>query len=217
MPLWGNVDNAANSDIAVLAQVNRNISSAERSQLYGNVAADGYFTGATVGQFGISVDEQEATAPGTAKAPHAGWNLRTVGSGGRAGRVHYETLVAMGSMIGDGTDDDTVLPDRRIIINSQPAANTGNSTLQQIVTFSVGISTVPPGGAATYLWQYTTDPGNTATWATTGGVSGFSGTTISTLSVNTAIIADNTLVRAAILVAGTASVTSDPAELTVVS
>lgn len=35
----------------------------------------------------------------------AGWNLRTVGSGGRAGRESYECLVAMGSMTGDGTDD----------------------------------------------------------------------------------------------------------------
>jgi hypothetical protein len=42
--------------------------------------------------------------------PHAGWVLRTVGSGGRAGRVQYETLVAMGSITGDGSDD-TILPD----------------------------------------------------------------------------------------------------------
>jgi len=41
---------------------------------------------------------------------HAGWNVRTVGSGGRAGRVQYETLVAMGSITGDGSDDN-VLPD----------------------------------------------------------------------------------------------------------
>ena len=41
---------------------------------------------------------------------HAGWNIRTVGTGGRAGRVQYETLVAMGSMTGDGSDDK-VLPD----------------------------------------------------------------------------------------------------------
>ena len=41
---------------------------------------------------------------------HAGWVVRTVGTGGRAGRVQYETLVAMGSMTGDGSDDD-VLPD----------------------------------------------------------------------------------------------------------
>jgi hypothetical protein len=31
-------------------------------------------------------------------AAHAGWVLRTEGTGGRAGRVHFETLVAMGSL-----------------------------------------------------------------------------------------------------------------------
>jgi hypothetical protein len=41
---------------------------------------------------------------------HTGWNLRTVGSGGRAGRVQYETLVAMGTLNTDG-NDDSVLPD----------------------------------------------------------------------------------------------------------
>jgi len=30
--------------------------------------------------------------------PHAGWNLRKEGTGGRAGRVHYECIVAMGSL-----------------------------------------------------------------------------------------------------------------------
>lgn len=42
---------------------------------------------------------------GTEDQPLAGWNLRKVGSGGRAGRVHYECLVAMGSISG-GTDSD---------------------------------------------------------------------------------------------------------------
>jgi hypothetical protein len=54
--------------------------------------------------------------------PHAGWVLRTEGSGGRAGRVQYEVLVAMGSLGSNeakyGTapttldaSDDAVLPD----------------------------------------------------------------------------------------------------------
>ncbi|NBO36895.1 hypothetical protein EBU91_05120, partial [bacterium] len=44
--------------------------------------------------------------------PHAGWNLRTVGSGGRAGRTQYETLVAMGSMLNADADaEDVVLKD----------------------------------------------------------------------------------------------------------
>ena len=41
---------------------------------------------------------------------HPGWVRRTVGTGGRAGRIQYETLVAMGSISGDASDD-AVLPD----------------------------------------------------------------------------------------------------------
>ena len=35
---------------------------------------------------------------------HLGWVKRTVGTGGRAGRIHYETLVAASSITGDGED-----------------------------------------------------------------------------------------------------------------
>jgi hypothetical protein len=41
---------------------------------------------------------------------HSGWVLRTVGTGGRAGRVQTEVLVAMGSLGSDGSDD-TIYPD----------------------------------------------------------------------------------------------------------
>lgn len=52
-----------------------------------------------------------ATVSGTAKKGfHAGWVVRTEGTGGRAGRVNYETLVAMGSITGDGSDD-TIIKD----------------------------------------------------------------------------------------------------------
>ena len=47
----------------------------------------------------------ELTGQDGSSSATAGWNLRTVGSGGRAGRESYECLVAMGSMTGDGTDD----------------------------------------------------------------------------------------------------------------
>ena len=36
---------------------------------------------------------------------HSGWVRKTVGTGGRAGRVQYETLVAGGSISGDAPDD----------------------------------------------------------------------------------------------------------------
>jgi len=42
---------------------------------------------------------------GGTQVTHAGWVKRTVGTGGRAGRVFYETLVAGGSITGDASDD----------------------------------------------------------------------------------------------------------------
>lgn len=42
---------------------------------------------------------------GSQGVAHAGWVVRKEGTGGRAGRVQYETLVAMKSMTGDGSDD----------------------------------------------------------------------------------------------------------------
>ena len=46
----------------------------------------------------------------TTELSHVGWVKKTVGSGGRAGRVHYETLVAASSISGDAADD-IALPD----------------------------------------------------------------------------------------------------------
>jgi hypothetical protein len=64
---------------------------------------------------GHSLTGQTATAAATISgvasgAAHTGWVLRTVGQGGRAGRVQYETLVAMGGNL--STDaEDTILKD----------------------------------------------------------------------------------------------------------
>ena len=67
-----------------------------------------------VSETGHSLTGETATAAAVLsytghQVTHAGWVLRTVGSGGRAGRVQYETLVAMGSITGDS--DDTVFKD----------------------------------------------------------------------------------------------------------
>lgn len=67
-----------------------------------------------VSETGHSLTGETATAVAVLsytghKAAHAGWVLRTVGTGGRAGRVQYETLVAMGSISGDS--DDTIFKD----------------------------------------------------------------------------------------------------------
>ena len=44
-------------------------------------------------------------------AAHTGWVLRTVGTGGRAGRVQFETLVAMGGDFSNDASDDAILHD----------------------------------------------------------------------------------------------------------
>ena len=41
---------------------------------------------------------------------HKGWNLRRVGSGGRSGRITYETIVAIGGAEGADAQEDTVFP-----------------------------------------------------------------------------------------------------------
>ena len=51
-----------------------------------------------------------AVGTGGRAVAHTGWVRRTVGTGGRAGRVFYETLVATGTIAGDAADD-AVLPD----------------------------------------------------------------------------------------------------------
>jgi hypothetical protein len=50
---------------------------------------------------------EDAGAQGIA---HAGWIKRTVGTGARAGRVQFETLVAASSITGDAADD-AILPE----------------------------------------------------------------------------------------------------------
>jgi hypothetical protein len=68
-------------------------------------------TGNNAQYFEIQATADQATATAAlgdgavGGSQHAGWVKRTVGTGGRAGRVQYETLVAMGSMTGDQADD----------------------------------------------------------------------------------------------------------------
>lgn len=208
MPLWGNVDNAANSDIAVLAQVNKNISTAERTKLYNNVTADVYITGKTVGQFGVDTQEMAAVPAGSAKPTHAGWNLRTVGSGGRAGRVHYETLVAMGSMTGDGEDD--VLPDYTILITAQPSGNTWNGP--NAVSLTVTAVTQPAGGTLTYSWQQSYAGVPAFTNVAAAGT--FSNPKTATLSIANNVIASGNTFRVLVYATGATTAISANAIVT---
>ncbi|CAB5220847.1 hypothetical protein UFOVP247_46 [uncultured Caudovirales phage] len=69
---------------------------------------------ATVTETGHTLTGQTAVVAsilsGVHESDHAGWVRRIVGTGGRAGRITHETLVAMGSIAGDANDDN-VMPD----------------------------------------------------------------------------------------------------------
>ena len=61
--------------------------------------------GTAVANLGLGVDGDDDRR----EIAHVGWVKRTVGTGGRAGRVHYETLVAASSISGDA--EDVATPD----------------------------------------------------------------------------------------------------------
>jgi hypothetical protein len=76
----------------------------------------GYVTAPTVTFSGANTTSDIATGTAVLQTSerdavtHAGWVVRTEGTGGRAGRVQYETLVAMSSIQGDA-EDDAQLPE----------------------------------------------------------------------------------------------------------
>ena len=72
MPLWGNKDNAANSDIAAVIQYNKATTSANQSSLYKNVTANAFITNQIVGQFAVDTNEiSAAEANGRSHPSHS--------------------------------------------------------------------------------------------------------------------------------------------------
>ena len=152
MPLWGKQDNSSNSDIAALMQVNRSAANTTaRNALFENVTPNTFITNQVVGQFAVDTNEIRAANAGNRSHPtHSGWVLRKEGTGLRAGRVTYETLVATGSIATDNSDD-TWFPDYALAITTQPTSN--NLATAANLTFTVAASSTPSGASITYKWQ----------------------------------------------------------------
>lgn len=72
-------------------------------------AGDGTTAGGATLQ-GETATGYVAVGGGQNKGASAGWNVRTAGTGGRAGRVQYECIVAMRNIASDASDD-SILPD----------------------------------------------------------------------------------------------------------
>jgi len=217
MSSWGNNDNAANapywavnSTVVNGTNVKGNASeptAANVALLYGNTTVDVYTTNATIGLFGV--DNNEATV--TNKGAHTGWVLRTEGTGGRAGRIQQEVLVALNTMTGD--NEDVTYKDTVIAITTQPANNTAIAGVGNTVAFSV-VASGTPTASLTYYWQYNTG----SAWANTSGSALFTGNTSTTLTANATTDTANTyLVRVIVNAPGTgaAAVTSSNATITI--
>ena len=90
MSSWTNVDEAAGAPLWSVAAIRRACTAAERTDLFNDSTANNFITGVTMGLFNYKDSETAAN-----KVAHAGWNLKTTGSGGRAGRVSHECLIAL--------------------------------------------------------------------------------------------------------------------------
>ena len=203
MSSWGNNDNAANTPLWGTMNVNKAPVSANQTALFDNVTAnywavtlaDGSIrnTGKTVGLFGV--DDQEVGASSAIAHPcGTGWVLKTTGSGGRAGRITHEVLVALANLNGDS--------DAQIYANvAITLVTSGNATVLSSVGFANNaVFTVSPtltGNTAsnlTYQWQYNNSTGAYG-WANipanTAGIR-FAGATTTTLYAIPATTANNT-------------------------
>lgn len=212
MALYGKSDAASNVSVIVCSTVQATQNTTNRDALYGNTTADAFVSGTTKGIFGVDVAEARAARAGAnTRVVTPGYQLRTVGSGGRAGRTQYETLVAV--RLSTDASDDTVVPDYKLVINTQPAANTGDASNNDIVNFSVAAASVPTGASLTYVWQKY----NGSAFANLSNAGAYSNTTTATLSVlaNTATTAE--IYRVRVAATGADAVFSSNAVITIVA
>lgn len=205
MPLWGNKDNAANSDIAAVIQYNKATTTANQTALYKNVTANAFITNEIVGQFAVDTNEAQVNKD----IPHSGWVLRKEGTGLRAGRVTYEVLVATGSIATDGSDD-TQFPDYRLAITTQPTSN--NFATKKDLTFTVAATSTPSGATLRYQWQRF-NTGNSA-WVNVVDTAGYYSSNASATFGANNYNANGTSFRAIVSATGANSVISNPVTIT---
>lgn len=210
MAQWGNTDDAANSVLWAVSQVNLPANTDNQTALFGNSTADAFISGVTVGQYGVDINEVTAArAEGSGdRAAHAGWVIRTEGSGGRSGRTQTEVLVAMSSITTGSDAEDTVYEDAFITITSQPSNATANTTDSEEATFVVVASAQPTTAVLTYAWTY-------ANGSAIQAGANVGNTTQATLTVNSAVETANVSYKVTVASTGADSKVSSNATLTI--
>lgn len=196
MAQWGKTDTAADAPLWIGAYAKRKANTTTRDAMFGNSTVHGVF----------AVNAAEAAGL-DGKVAHTGWVRRTVGTGGRAGRVQTEVLIA-GGITGADAADDAVIPDAVIKITTQPASK---NVASGATTFAVVSVTEPAGVPQTYQWQANTGSGFTN--LTNTGV--YSNVTTATLSISSVTGLTGVQYRAVINATGAATKTSNAATLTV--
>jgi hypothetical protein len=147
MSSWGNNDNAAN---APYWAINSTISpdnpytaqsdAANVALLYGNTTTSAFTTNETIGLF--ARNQAEIVASGNVYA-HTGWVLETTGTGGRAGRVQREVLVALKTIVGDSFNGDYPVP-------NSGSWQLASAALSGITYANKGTPAAPTGGFTTF-------------------------------------------------------------------
>jgi hypothetical protein len=146
MAQWKKTDTANGVPIWSPNLVKLTANVANKEAMFGNTTADSFITGQTIGVFAVDANESRALG---SRGLHTGWVKRTVGSGGRANRIQYETLVAGGI---SSDSENSVFTNYSITINTQPLANSVATGAP--ATFRVVATTVPEGATLAYQWQF---------------------------------------------------------------
>ena len=175
MSQFGKTDQANNSPIWATALVNKTPNTVNQGNLFSNNSANAFITGATKGVFGVSTVESTASLGAVA---HSGWVFRTVGTGGRAGRVHHETLIAGGFITGDV--GNLAYPDCSVVFDLHPGNKSANNNSN--TNFYVQAHTAPLGVTIAYVWQAANTSNTTFANLTNAGV--YSNVTTATLSIS---------------------------------
>ena len=226
MSSWGNNDNAANApywavnstivNAADVKAVAAAPTAANVALLYGNTTADVYTSGETIGLFGV--DAQEADVAGNGVI-HTGWVLKTTGSGGRAGRVQQEVLVALSEMKSPDGDAQIYANVGITLTGPSNATVTSSTSNANFATFTVSPALVGNTSATlSYQWQVNSNTGalgwtNVANSTPTN--TGYVGGTTATLLVYPKTAAANAYVFRAVVTAADQGVSATSANATI--
>ena len=98
MSSWSNTDTGGSAPLWAIARVQKAPTAANMhsggsgasGKLFQNATEDNLIDGVTIGLFNFKDGETQS-----GKIAHTGWNLKTTGTGGRASRIQFETLVSL--------------------------------------------------------------------------------------------------------------------------